>query len=210
MLKTIEENVEAEIIEKKSKFIADIIYVKNVEEAEEAINSIRKKYYDAKHHCFAYSIMTKDGIINRFSDDGEPSGTAGGPMLNIINKNELINVVVIVTRYFGGILLGTGGLVKAYSESTLEALKKAEFVKEELGYEVKLEINYNDLEKLNYYCRKNFIKIIDTIYEEKIICKIEVNKEEKDKLINNLNENTFKIEKFEILKEKNIRKNIDK
>ena len=157
MLKTIKENVEAEIVEKKSKFIANLIYVKSQEEAEEHLKSIRKKHYDAKHHCYAYSIMTKDGIINRSSDDGEPSGTAGAPMLNIINKNELINVLVVVTRYFGGILLGTGGLVKAYSDSTLKAIENADFVIEERGYEVRLEINYNDFDKLSYYCKMNNI-----------------------------------------------------
>ena len=210
MLKTIKENVEAEIVEKKSKFIANLIYVKSQEEAEEYLKSIRKRYYDAKHHCYAYSIMTKDGIINRSSDDGEPSGTAGAPMLNIINKNELINVLVVVTRYFGGILLGTGGLVKAYSDSTLKAIENADFVIEERGYEVRLEINYNDFDKLSYYCKMNNINVINSEYSEKVICNIELNNEEKDKLLNNLNELSFKIEKYEIIKEKNIRKNLDK
>lgn len=210
MLKTIKENVEAEIVEKKSKFIANLIYVKSQEEAEEYLKNIRKKYYDAKHHCYAYSIMTKDGIINRSSDDGEPSGTAGAPMLNIINKNELINVLVVVTRYFGGILLGTGGLVKAYSDSTLKAIENADFVIEERGYEVRLEINYNDFDKLSYYCKMNNINVINSEYSEKVICNIELNNEEKDKLLNNLNELSFKIEKYEIIKEKNIRKNLDK
>ena len=210
MLKTIKENVEAEIVEKKSKFIANLIYVKSQEEAEEYLKNIRKKYYDAKHHCYAYSIMTKDGIINRSSDDGEPSGTAGAPMLNIINKNEIINVLVVVTRYFGGILLGTGGLVKAYSDSTLKAIENADFVIEERGYEVRLEINYNDFDKLSYYCKMNNINVINSEYSEKVICNIELNNEEKDKLLNNLNELSFKIEKYEIIKEKNIRKNLDK
>lgn len=210
MLKTIKENVTAEIVEKKSKFIADIIYVQNIEEAEEQINRIKKKYFDAKHHCFAYSIMTNEGIVNRLSDDGEPSGTAGAPMLNIINKNELINVLVIVTRYFGGILLGTGGLVREYSESTIKAINSAEFVIEERGYEVELEINYNDFEKLSYYCKKNNINTINTEYGEKIICVLEINNEEKEKLLNNIEELNFKIEKYRVIKEKNIRKNLQK
>ncbi len=210
MLKTIKENVTAEIVEKKSKFIADIIYVQNIEEAEEQINRIKKKYFDAKHHCFAYSIMTNEGIVNRLSDDGEPSGTAGAPMLNIINKNELINVLVVVTRYFGGILLGTGGLVRAYSESTIKAINSAEFVIEERGYEVELEINYNDFEKLSYYCKKNNINTINTEYGEKIICVLEINNEEKEKLLNNIEELNFKIEKYRVIKEKNIRKNLQK
>lgn len=209
MLKTIKENTNAEIVEKKSKFIANVIYVQSQKEAEEELNKIRKKYYNAKHHCFAYSILTSEGIINRASDDGEPSGTAGLPILNIINKNELINVLVVVTRYFGGILLGTGGLVRAYSESTLKAIEKAEFVIEQIGYEVSLKINYNDFEKLKVYCKKNNINIIKTEYKEKIECIIELNNDEKNNLIKNLNELSFKIEDFKIEKEKNIRKNIE-
>lgn len=209
-MKTIKENVQAEIIEKKSKFIADVMYVQTQEEAEKYINIIRKKHYEAKHHCFAYSILTDNGILNRASDDGEPGGTAGGPILNIINKNELINVLVVVTRYFGGILLGTGGLVKAYSDTTLEAIKKAEFVIEERGYEISVEVNYNDFEKLNYYCRKNSLNIINSEYGEKVICNIEMNNEEKNKLLNNLDELNFKIENYKVVKEKNIRKNTDK
>ena len=210
MLKTIKKNVEVQIVEKKSKFIANLIYVQTQEEAEEYIKNIRKKYYDARHHCYAYSIMTKDGILNRSSDDGEPSGTAGAPMLNILNKNELINVIVIVTRYFGGILLGTGGLVKAYSQSTLNAIDNADFVIEQRGYEISLEINYNELEKFNYYCKKNNINILNIEYGEKIICYIELNNEEKDNLLNNIEELSFKIENYKVIKEKNIRKNIDK
>ena len=208
MLRTIKQNVNVELSEKKSKFIADLVYVQSVEEAENFLNQTKKKYYDAKHHCYAYSIMTSDGIINRSSDDGEPSGTAGAPMLNILNKNELINV--IVTRYFGGILLGTGGLVKAYSDSVLKAIENAEFVIEERGYEASLELSYNDFEKFKFYCNKNNINIINIDYEEKIICYIEINNEEKEILINNINELNFKIENFEIIKEKNIRKYADK
>lgn len=132
MYKTISENVCAEIVEKKSKFIANLYYIKSKDEAEEIINSIRKKYYDARHNCYAYSVLDEDNkLFTKASDDGEPQGTAGMPMLDIINKKELVNVLVIVTRYFGGILLGTGGLVRAYSEATLKAIEEAEFVNEE-------------------------------------------------------------------------------
>lgn len=105
MFKTIEENVTFELVEKKSRFIADIFYVETKEDAEEKIKEVKKKYYDAKHHCFAYSVFEENGRLDRFSDDGEPSGTAGSPMLNILTSNNLSNVVAIVTRYFGGILL---------------------------------------------------------------------------------------------------------
>ena len=138
MFKTINTNVSAEIVEKKSKFIANVFYVETVEEAEEKVKEIKKKYFDARHNCFAYSVFTKDGIVNRFSDDGEPSGTAGGPMLNILNGKELTNLVVVVTRYFGGILLGTGGLIRAYTGATQEALGKLEDVYKDLGLEAKL------------------------------------------------------------------------
>lgn len=210
MYKTINENISSEIVEKKSKFIANIFYIQTVEEAENKLEEIRKKYYDARHNCYAFSIMTKDGIINRSSDDGEPSGTAGAPILNILNKNEIINVLVVVTRYFGGILLGTGGLVKAYSQAVIEALNNTNFVIEELGEELELEIDYNDLEKLNYYCNQNNLKIVNNIYEEKIKCIIEVNSVEKNKIIDNINELNFKIINYKTIKEKNIRKNIEK
>lgn len=209
MLKTIKKNVQAEIIEKKSKFIANLIYVQTEEQAEEELKKIRKKYYDAKHNCFAYRIMTEAGIVNKSSDDGEPSKTAGLPILNIITKKELINVLVVVTRYFGGILLGTGGLVRAYSESTQEAIKKGEFVIEEKGYELEIIISYNDFEKFKFYCKEKNIEIINVIYNEKITCNIELNNDEKDKLLNNLKELSFKIEEYKVIKQKNIRKNID-
>lgn len=209
MLKTIKENVQAEIVEKKSRFIANIVYVQTEAQAEEELNRIRKKYYDAKHNCFAYSIITQTGIVNKSSDDGEPSKTAGAPILNIITKNELINVLVVVTRYFGGILLGTGGLVRAYSQSTQEVIKKAEFVIEQKGYELEITLNYNDFEKFKYFCKERKIEIINILYNERIICSIELNNEEKEKLLDNLKELSFKVEKYKVIKEKNIRKNID-
>lgn len=210
MLKTIKENTSAEIIEKKSKFIANLYYIQSEEEAEEIIKQIRKQYHDAKHHCYAYSIMTKNGIKNKMSDDGEPSGTAGMPMLNILIKRELVNVLVIVTRYFGGILLGTGGLLRAYSEATLQAIEKTEMVIEEIGYEVEIIIQYQELEKIQYYCQKNAITILKIEYEEKVKCILEMTEEEKEKIEQLKKEFTLKIENITKLKMKNIRKNIEK
>lgn len=209
MFKTIKKNTSAEVIEKKSKFIANLFYIQSQEEAEEKIKEIRKKYYDARHNCYAYSIMDENGIISRSSDDGEPSGTAGSPMLNILQKRELINVLVVVTRYFGGILLGTGGLVKAYSEATISAIENAELVIEQRGYELEVVLQYQDFDKFQYYCQKNNIEIVNVEYDEKIKCKIELTIEEKDKLIKLKEENNFRIYKFENLKEKNIRKNVE-
>ena len=151
MYKTIKNEVSAEITEKKSKFIANIFHISSVEEAEEILTKTRKKYNDARHNCFAYRILKDGEVVYKSSDDGEPSGTAGAPMLNILEKEEIINVLVVVTRYFGGILLGTGGLVKAYSGALQKALSMSEYVDEQEGYEIELQLEYKDLNNLKYY-----------------------------------------------------------
>ena len=180
--KTIEKENFAEIVEKKSRFIANIYNVESKEEAEEKIKQIKKKYYDAKHHCFAFSIIEENGITQKSSDDGEPSGTAGAPILNIIKSNNLQNVVIIVTRYFGGILLGTGGLTRAYSEAAGKVVEQSELIQKEPGMEVELEIDYNDNEKFKYYCQKNNVNIIKIEYTENILYKIELNENEYKKI----------------------------
>ena len=131
-MKTIKENVSAQIIEKKSKFIADFFYVTSEEEAKEKLEEIRKKYRDAKHHCYAYRTMNENHIIERASDDGEPAGTAGAPILLLLTKLELNNVLLVVTRYFGGILLGSGGLIRAYTQVSQLAIEKSQIVEEEI------------------------------------------------------------------------------
>ena len=180
--KTIENDATAIVEEKRSKFIANIFKINSVEEAENKLQEVKKKYYDARHNCFAY-IVEDEGILKKkFSDDGEPSGTAGSPILNVIEKNELCNVLIVVTRYFGGILLGAGGLVRAYTESAAKAVNETNILEKEEGYEVEIVINYQDLDKFKYYCNQNKIKIVDIKYLENIICRIEVTKEEKEKL----------------------------
>lgn len=181
--KTILQNSTAEVEEKKSRFIADIFYVENILEAEEKIKNIKKKYFDARHHCYAYRIIEENGIKEKQSDDGEPSGTAGAPILNILQKNELVNVLVVVTRYFGGTLLGTGGLVRAYSDATLKAVEEAKTAVQKIGYEMKVTILYKELEKFKYYCKKHSINISEIIYANNIICRIELTKVEKEKFI---------------------------
>lgn len=200
-----EEKLEAEIVEKKSKFIGTIFYITSEEQAQEIIKKVKKQYYDARHNCFAYRVMTESGVVERFSDDGEPSGTAGGPMLNILARNNLCNVLVVVTRYFGGILLGTGGLVRAYSDATTKVIESATLANETMGLEVEVIIDYNGLEMLKYYCKNNNINIVDTVYEDNIKCYIEVTKEELDDLLDT-NKNNCNILSYSIIKEKNIRK----
>lgn len=206
--KTIRNNEVSEIEEKRSKFIASIFYVETIDEVENAIKQVKKKYHDAKHNCYAYIINEKGNILKRFSDDGEPSGTAGSPILNTIEKNNLYNVLIIVTRYFGGILLGTGGLVRAYTEAATKSIEKAGVVEQELGYEIEIAITYQDFEKLKYYCNKNNIDITNIEYKENIICKIELTNDEMNKLLSdNMYENRgTNILKYNILKEKYIRK----
>ena len=156
---TIKENIQTEIIVKKSKFICNLIKVENQEDAEETIRKIKKKYYDARHNCIAYRVVEDEKILEKASDDGEPSGTAGGPMLNILQKNNLCNVVAIVTRYFGGILLGTGGLVRSYSDVTLNAIEGSEKIEKCIGLEFKAKVEYKYFEFLKYYCKINNIFI---------------------------------------------------
>ena len=132
MFYTIKENNETKLIEKKSVFIANLYYVETEEDANLLIKQIEKKYYDAKHHCFAYRLQNNGDIIERFSDNGEPSGTAGMPILGILRGKELTNVLVVVTRYFGGILLGTGGLVRAYADSAKQVLEEINIVKKDI------------------------------------------------------------------------------
>ena len=205
---TIKENAETKIIEKKSKFIANLFYVENISQAESKIKEIRKKYFDAKHHCFAYRILENEMIIEKSSDDGEPSGTAGQPMLSILKNNNLVNVIIIVTRYFGGILLGTGGLVKAYSESLLEAIKETTKIKKVKGYELEVSLEYADFENFKYYCKNKDINIKDVKYIEYIVCKIELEADAKSILIEDFESKKIKLKDIKELSIKYISKSI--
>lgn len=181
MFFTIEKDSEGIVIEKKSKFIANIYYIESEEEAERKINEIRKKYYDARHHCFAYRVLVNGRVVSKQSDDGEPSGTAGAPMLNILEKQELANVLIVVTRYFGGTLLGTGGLVKAYSDASKAALNNANIVEKEEGYLLEITLNYNDMSNFEYFCNQNKMQIIKKDYLDKIKILVETPKENYEK-----------------------------
>ena len=193
---TILKNETAEIVEKKSKFIANLFHVESVEEAENRIKDIKKKYHDARHNCIAYRVAENGQIIEKSSDDGEPSGTAGGPMLNILQKNNLGNVLVVVTRYFGGILLGTGGLVRAYSEATQQAIEKSTKVIKVIGIEMTIELDYSNLEKFKYYCKNNNINIKKIDYMDNIILKIEMKESVKEKIIEDIKNKKLNIQNF--------------
>ena len=154
----------AEIVEKKSRFIANLEHVESEEEALAYIETIRKKYWDARHNCMAYVV---DGI-QRFSDDGEPSGTAGKPILDVITGRELTNAVIVVTRYFGGVLLGTGGLVRAYQKASIEALEDAVIAEKKQGKEFSIITDYTGLGKIQYIAANEKVNIMDTLYTDNV------------------------------------------
>ena len=201
---TIKEHIQSEIVEKKSKFIANIFFIESVEEAENKIKEIKKKYHDARHNCSSYRVLEEGKIVEKSSDDGEPSGTAGGPMLNILQKRDLVNVVVIVTRYFGGILLGTGGLVRAYSDVTQNAIEEAEKQEIILGKEFEVKVDYSNLEKLKYYARINSINISKVEYGNEIICILQISNQNTNKFLEDIEKKNLNIIEYKEIGEKYI------
>lgn len=165
--RTVYEGDEAEIVEKKSRFIATVKPVKSEEEAVEFIESMRKKYWDARHNCFAY-VIGERFQIQRCSDDGEPSGTAGKPMLDVLLGEEIHDTIVVVTRYFGGTLLGTGGLVRAYQGATKAGLEASVIIEKCWGKKLKIGTDYTGLGKIQYILAQRKLSILDTIYADKV------------------------------------------
>ena len=178
-----------EIVEKKSRFIATVEHVETEQDAVDFIQRMRKKYYDARHNCFAY-VIGKKQEIQRCSDDGEPSQTAGKPMLDILLREDLHNVVVVVTRYFGGILLGTGGLVHAYQKATQEGLADATIIEKKEGVKLTIQTDYNGVGKLQYLFATNQIEIIDTQYTDQVEQTIMVPLDKKETLVKEITDTT--------------------
>lgn len=200
-LLTINKEAQSEIVVKKSRFIAEVFYVETEKEADEIIKKIQKREHSAKHHCYSYRIL-EDSLIERMSDDGEPSGTAGSPMLAILQGKDLINVLVVVTRYFGGILLGTGGLVRAYSDAASNALEEAGTKKIQKGLQISIEVDYSSFEQLKYYLNTIGGKIISSEYENSIKSVIEIPQKYSDNFSSNYQNLPFKIKSQKMLKEK--------
>lgn len=206
MIKTIKKNEETEITVKKSTFIANIFRVDSEEEAKEKIKNICKKYFDAKHNCYAYRILKQEEDrtteITKFSDNKEPQGTAGGQILEVIKNSQLYNVIIVVTRYFGGILLGTGGLSRAYSESAQKVVQKAKVLEQTIGNEYIIKCGYEDQNEILYELKKQSIKIKNTEYKEKIEITISISKENIE-LLNKIEELKYKTkDKIEIIQSK--------
>ena len=163
-MKTIRKPVQSEINIKKSQFICCLYPTENKRESKEIIQRINKKYNDATHNCTAYIVEDGEG----FDDDGEPGGTAGKPMINVLRKNELHNVTAVVTRYFGGIKLGAGGLVRAYSKSVMEAIGEAEIVEIEEYDVFEIIFEYGDMKLVDTEVRNNSLESIDKDYTDKV------------------------------------------
>ena len=178
-----------EIVEKKSRFIANIKSVETVEEAQVYIEEMKKKYWDARHNCSAFSVGTEQ-VTTRCSDDGEPSGTAGKPILEVISGSGIHNIVVVVTRYFGGTLLGTGGLVRAYTDATRAGIENSDIVEKIPGRRVDIAMDYTDLGKLQYMLAQNEVLTEDTEYTDKVIIHALFPESDKEKLKKKITEAT--------------------
>jgi len=166
-----------EIIEKKSRFIASIGKAESEEEAISFVEAVKKRYWDASHNCSAYIIGNKNPLC-RCSDDGEPGGTAGRPMLEVLQKEAVCNIVAVVTRYFGGTLLGTGGLVRAYTRAVKEGLKQVVIGKMRYGHEIILGTDYNGVGRILYLLEQRKIKPLNSLYTDTVKLKLMIPEEE--------------------------------
>lgn len=170
-----------EIVEKKSRFIGYVAHAESEEEADAFVLSIKKKHYDARHNCYAYVIGESQQKL-RFSDDGEPGGTAGKPILEVITGLGLVDVCIVVTRYFGGTLLGTGGLLRAYTQAAQKCVEATEIINKQLVIPVNIVTNYNDLGKIQYLLGTEKIPVTESDYGEEVKLTVAVPYDDYDRL----------------------------
>lgn len=172
---------EGEYVEKKSRFIATVRRCGTEEEAVAFIEEMKKKYWDARHNCSAFVIGSR-GELTRCSDDGEPSGTAGRPMLEVLLGEGIRNIAVVVTRYFGGVLLGTGGLVRAYTQAVKEGLKNCSVGRMRLGQEVEVTTDYNGIGKILYLLGSAGIEPVSSDYTDKVVLRLVIPVEDVERI----------------------------
>lgn len=187
--KVVYEGGQDEIVEKKSRFIATVRPVETEEEAVAFINEMKKKYWDAKHNCSAFVIGERQEF-NRCSDDGEPAQTAGRPMLDVLLREGVTNVAVVVTRYFGGVLLGTGGLVRAYQEATKAGLNASKIIVKQKGKRLSVQTDYTGLGKLQYLFASENITLEETEYTENVTIHAVIPEESTESIIKKITEAT--------------------
>jgi len=188
-MKIILETKETEIVEKKSRFIANIAAVSSEEEAIEFIEKIKKKYYDARHNCYAYIIGDK-GDKKKCSDDGEPQRSAGMPMMEVLENQGYFDIAVVVTRYFGGTLLGVGGLIRAYQGAVIEGLNASVSGEIHEGFRAKYRFGYDFYGKIKYIAESENIVIEDTLFDETVTISLIFNDSESERLQKKLVEET--------------------
>jgi YigZ family protein len=188
-MKIILETKETEIVEKKSRFIANIASVSSEEEAIEFIEKIKKKYYDARHNCYAY-IMGDKGDKKKCSDDGEPQRSAGMPMMEVLENQGYFDIVVVVTRYFGGTLLGVGGLIRAYQGALIEGLNASVSGEIHEGFRAKYRFGYDFYGKIKYIAESENIVIEDTLFDENVTMSLIFEDGESERLQKKLVEET--------------------
>ncbi|MCR5624654.1 MAG: YigZ family protein [Lachnospiraceae bacterium] len=164
---------EALVVEKKSKFYSSVWSVNSEEDVNKIIAAEKKRFPDARHYCYSY-VIGKAREKVRAADDGEPQGTAGRPILEVIDGNGLIDTFIIVTRIFGGVLLGTGGLTRAYSQAAKEAVENAIIFRMEAGKQFKVTVGYNLSEKIKYFIEQNNLEIVDTAYAGEVVFTVNV------------------------------------
>ncbi len=186
-MKSINKNVVNEIIINKSRFITKLIKINNEDEIKIKLDYIKKEYKDATHYCYAYIT----GNTKRFNDDGEPSGTAGMPILNVLENNNLTNILCVVIRYFGGIKLGAGGLVRAYTKAVTEALNNAKIINLTDGFSINLEFDYNKIKIIDNILKD--IKINYKEYDENIIYEFLIGKDKFNEIKKELENNSIKL-----------------
>ena len=189
--KTLYKANQGEYVEKKSRFLCDLFYVESEAEVQDALALTKKKYYDARHHCSAM-ILKPDANppMLRSSDDGEPQGTAGRPILDVLTGFGAYNILAVVTRYFGGTLLGTGGLIRSYTKAAQDALSKSEFLTRMYGYPLSFGVSYTLSGKLDYVISSNNIPMIDKSYAEDVNYEIILPEGQTDRILKLLSEET--------------------
>lgn len=194
------EGGEGEYVEKKSRFIATIRKCESEEEAASFIEEMKKKYWDARHNCSAF-VLGSRGELTRCSDDGEPSGTAGRPMLEVLTGEEIRNIAVVVTRYFGGVLLGTGGLVRAYTRAVKEGLKNCTIGRMRFGHEIRITTDYNGIGKILFLLGNAGIEPTESEYTDKVTLRLTIAAEQVEKLQKDMVEATGGRVEFDKLRE---------
>lgn len=187
---------QGEITEKKSRFIATVRPVESEDEAVSFINETKKKYWDARHNCSAF-VIGKRQELTRCSDDGEPAGTAGRPMLDVLLKENIHNAAVVVTRYFGGVLLGTGGLVRAYQQATKVGLSASEIIEKKEGAVLFIRTDYTGIGRLQYLFAQEKITVMDTAYEADVLVKAVIPENDKKRIEKTIIEQTNGTAKLE-------------